>query len=429
MPVSETNTTEMGPGIPAPKDRQWTARVVRLVRRPLLYLLLTAIGLVLFTPFILAFLGTFKSDAEIIAWPPSFLPAEWLFENWPKLFSTDFGGRPRPEGATSLGLMAGMLVFFGAFLLGGMSSETKGRGVPRRIGLPAAIGLAFLVGAMAAWYVGLGFDGRLLQLTVGAAFFVIALIGVGVLAMSEPDWGRVLLAMVAALLLGGLTTVLFEVFAVIAGGGRFSRWLYNTALLSTVRAFIMVLFSAMAAYAFARLRFPGRNFIFAFMLASMMIPGAVTLIPAFIVIAKMQWVNTAYSLVIPSLVNAFGIFLLTQFFKAIPRELEESAFIDGASFFQIFNTIVLPLAKPALLTLFILQFQGMWNDFLTPLLYLNTPDMWVLNVALSVFQQQYTAAWNITLVGAMVNAIVPLTMFFAFSRYYIEGVSYAGLKG
>jgi multiple sugar transport system permease protein len=81
------------------------------------------------------------------------------------------------------------------------------------------------------------------------------------------------------------------------------------------------------------------------------------------------------------------------------------------------------------LTLFILQFQAMWNDFLTPLLYLNTPDMWVLNVALSVFQQQYTAAWNITLVGAMVNAIVPLTLFFAFSRYYIEGVGYAGLKG
>ena len=235
--------------------------------------------------------------------------------------------------------------------------------------------------------------------------------------------------MVGAMILGFATVLLFEVLAGVAGGGRFVRWLYNTALLSTVRAFIMVLFSAMAAYAFARLRFPGRNFIFGFMLASMMIPGAVTLIPAFIVIAKMQWINTAYSLVIPSLVNAFGIFLLTQFFKAIPRELEESAFIDGASYFQIFRYIVLPLAKPALLTLFILQFQAMWNDFLTPLLYLNTPDMWVLNVALSVFQQQYTAAWNITLVGAMVNAIVPLTLFFAFSRYYIEGVGYAGLKG
>lgn len=401
----------------------------RRIRKPLFYLLLVAISVVLFTPFILAFLGTFKSDAEIIAWPPSFFPAEWLWENWPTLFRTDFGGLPRPEGVTSLGLMAGMLVFFAGFLVMGTSSATKDRGMSPKIGLVLAIALAIVVGLATAFYVGLGFDGLMLQITIGISFTAIALIGVGILAMSSPDWGRVLLAMVAAIVLGAVATVLFEVGATIAGGGRFGRWLYNTALLSTVRAFIMVLFSAMAAYAFARLRFPGRKFIFAFMIASMMIPGAVTLIPAFIVIAKLQWVNTAYSLVIPSLVNAFGIFLLTQFLKAIPRELEESAFIDGASFFQIFRLIVLPLAKPALLTLFILQFQAMWNDFLTPLLYLNTPDMWVLNVALSVFQQNYTAAWNITLVGAMVNAVVPLTMFFAFSRYYIEGVSYAGLKG
>ena len=191
----------------------------------------------------------------------------------------------------------------------------------------------------------------------------------------------------------------------------------------------MVIFSSMAAYAFARLRFPGKNFIFGFMLATMMIPGAVKLIPEFIVIAKMGWLNTSYGLVMPKLVDAFGIFLLTQFLKSIPRDLEESALIDGASYFQIYSYVVMPLAKPALLTLFILQFQGMWNDFLTPLLYLNTPDRWVLNVALSVFQQQYRAQWNLTLVGAMVNGAVPLTMFFFFSRYYIEGVSYSGLKG
>ncbi len=429
MSPTDTIVAEVDSTVPPPTAPPRRSQVGKRVRRVLFYLLLIFIGIILFTPFILAFLGTFKSDAEIIAWPPSFFPKEWLFENWPKLFSTDFGGNPRPEGVTSLGLMAGLLVFFAGFLVGGTSSETKGRGVPRIIGLPAAIGLAILTGVGVAFYIGLGFDGRMLQVTVGISFTLIALIGVGILAISEPDWGRVLIAMVGAMILGFATVLLFEVLAGIAGGGRFVRWLYNTALLSTVRAFIMVLFSAMAAYAFARLRFPGRNFIFGFMLASMMIPGAVTLIPAFIVIAKMQWINTAYSLVIPSLVNAFGIFLLTQFFKAIPRELEESAFIDGASYFQIFRYIVLPLAKPALLTLFILQFQAMWNDFLTPLLYLNTPDMWVLNVALSVFQQQYTAAWNITLVGAMVNAIVPLTLFFAFSRYYIEGVGYAGLKG
>jgi multiple sugar transport system permease protein len=165
------------------------------------------------------------------------------------------------------------------------------------------------------------------------------------------------------------------------------------------------------------------------MLSTMMIPTAVTLIPAYIVIAKLNWVNTAYSLVIPNLADAFGIFLLTQFLKAIPRDLEEAALIDGASFFQIYKDVVLPLARPALLTLFIIQFQGMWNDFLVPLLYLNTPDMWVLNVALSVFRQNYTEQWNLVLVGAMINALIPLVMFFFFSRYYIEGVSYAGVKG
>jgi multiple sugar transport system permease protein len=247
--------------------------------------------------------------------------------------------------------------------------------------------------------------------------------------MSRPDWGRVLLAMGVALVVGLMVMLLFEQLAVWAGGGRFLRWLFNTALLSVIRAFVMLIFCSMAAYAFARLSFPGKALIFNLMLASMMIPGAVTLIPNYVLIAKLGWVNTAYALIFPSVVNAFGIFMLTQFLKAVPRELEEAAFIDGASYFQIYKDVVLPLARPALLTLFILQFQAMWNDFLAPLLYLNTPDMWMLNVALSVFQQTYKAQWNLTLVGAMINAAVPLTMFFFFSRYYIEGVSYAGVKG
>ena len=103
--------------------------------------------------------------------------------------------------------------------------------------------------------------------------------------------------------------------------------------------------------------------------------------------------------------------------------------MDGASYFQIYKDIILPLARPALLTLFILQFQSMWNDFLTPLLYLNTADMWLLNVGLQVFQQQYASQMNLVLVGAMVNAIPVIILFYAFSKYYIEGVSYAGVKG
>lgn len=415
---------------PASAIRLTTALIGRRISRALLYVLLITIGLILFTPFILAFLGTFKTDAEIIAWPPRLLPSKWLVENWIKLWNTDFGGLPRPEGATSLGLVTGLFAFFGVFILAGLSSEEKGRGLRRALGLPMSVLLALLAGWGSAFYLGLRFDApTILKWTTGTSVSLFALIGVAILAMSRPDWGRVLLAMGGALFVGAVVTLIFERAAIAAGGGRFYRWLFNVALLSVVRAFMMLIFCSMAAFAFARLRFPGRDLIFNFMLASMMIPGAVTLIPKFVVIAKMEWVNTAYSLIIPSVVDAFGIFLLTQFLKAVPRDLEEAALIDGASYFQIYTNVVLPLARPALLTLFILQFQAMWNDFLTPLLYLNTPDMWVLNVALSVFQQQYKARWNITLVGAMINAVVPLTMFFFFSQYYIEGISYAGLKG
>ncbi len=409
------------------------ARISHWFGRVVIYALLITVGLILFMPFILALLGSFKTNAEIIAWPPTFLPSTWQVSNWSELWNTDVGGLPRPAGAISLGLSAGLFVFFVLFLLVGLSTAgEKQKSLSRAVGLPLSLALAVLAGVGSALYLRVRLGGQtdaILLWTVGIAVTIFALIGIGILAMSNPNWSRVLVAMVGALAIGLVVTFVFERLAIQAGGGRFVRWLFNTALLSVIRAFVMVIFCSMAAYAFARMRFPGKSLIFNFMLASMMIPGAVTLIPKYVLIAKLGWVNTAYALIFPSIVDAFGIFMLTQFLKAVPRELEEAAFIDGASYFQIYKDVVLPLARPALLTLFILQFQGMWNDFLPPLLYLNTPDMWVMNVALSVFQQEYKAEWNLTLAGAMVNAIVPLTIFFFFSRYYIEGVSYAGVKG
>lgn len=426
MTTSATTAPQVGSLQPVERN----AVLARRLNRLLLYGLLVLIGLVLFTPFILAFLGTFKTDAEIVAWPPRLLPTRWLVENWPRLFNTDLGGIPRAEGYTSLGLVAGMTAFFLTFLGIGLSSEERGKGMPRVAGLALTIGLAVMAGVGSALYL----TARRVPrdetvITAGIAIAIFAGIAVGILAMSRPDWRRAFISMLISLLVGAAITLIVERLAIFAGGGRFYRWFFNIALLATVRAFVMVIFCSMAAYAFARMHFPGRDGLFNFMLATMMIPGAVTLIPGYIVIARLGWVNTAFSLVFPSLVDAFGIFMLAQFLKAVPRDLEEAAFIDGASYFQIYKDVVLPLARPALLTLFIIQFQGMWNDFLIPLLYLNTPDMWVMNVALSVFQQNYKAQWNITLVGAMINAIVPLTMFFFFSRYYIEGVSYAGVKG
>ncbi|NLE83407.1 MAG: carbohydrate ABC transporter permease [Chloroflexi bacterium] len=268
------------------------------------YLLLILIGIIMLMPFIMAFLGTVKTDQEILAYPPKFFPEVWHWENWARVWNTDLGA-----------------------------------------------------------------------------------------------------------------------------GGTFPRWLFNTAFLSVTVAVAQAIFGSMAAYAFSRLKFAGRDFVFNFMLATMMIPGAVTLIPAYVLMTKLQLINSYWSLILPGLVSAGSIFTLTSFFRAIPSDLEEAAVIDGATHMQIFRTVIMPLAKPAILTVLILQFQGMWNSFLQPLLYLNSPDKYVLNVALSIFQQQYKSQWNLTLVGAMFNAIPVLILFFIFSRYYIEGVAYAGIKG
>jgi multiple sugar transport system permease protein len=353
-----------------------------------------------------------------------------MVENWPELFTTDLGGAPRLEGSTSIGLIVGLFAFYVTFLLTAMTNQQEGKGLSRKIGLPVCLLLVFAAGFGVNFYLGSAFDASLvLRVSTSVAIVLLMLIALGIIAMSEPEWGRVVLSMAGSILVAGLVTWLISQLAIAAGGGRFMRWFFNTALLSVVRAFLVLIFSSMSAYAFARLRFPGKNLIFGFMLASMMLPGAVTLIPAYILIAKLGWINKFYSLVFPGIVVAFGIFLLTQFLKAVPKDLEEAATMDGASYFQIYKDVILPLARPALLTLFILQFQAMWNDYLSPLLYLNTPDMWVLNVALEVFKQQYSSKMNLVLVGAMVNAIPVLLLFFVFSKYYIEGVSYAGVKG
>jgi ABC-type glycerol-3-phosphate transport system permease component len=353
----------VGPPSSKPKKR----KIGKHIRVSLRYLLLALLGLAVFIPFILAFLGTFKTGAEIIAFPPSFLPDSWLVENWAELFTTDLGGAPRPEGSTSIGLIVGLFAFSATFLLTAMTNQQEGKGLPLKIGLPICLLLVAGAGLGVFFYLGNAFDASLvLKLTTAGAIVTLMLIALGIIAMSEPEWGRVVLSMAGSILVAALVTWLFNQLAISSGGGRFLRWFFNTALLSVVRAFLQLIFCSMAAYAFARLKFPGRNFIFGFMLASMMLPGAVTLIPSYILIAKLGWINKFYSLVFPGIIVAFGIFLLTQFLKAVPRDLEEAAMMDGASYFQIYKDVILPLARPALLTLFILQFQAMWNDYLTP---------------------------------------------------------------
>ncbi|GAC1551000.1 MAG: carbohydrate ABC transporter permease [Herpetosiphon sp.] len=289
-----------------PAPRQANAKTSRNIGTAIRYTLLVLIGLLLFLPFILAFLGTFKSSAEVVAFPPKIFPTTWHPENWARAWGVEIQG---------------------------------------------------------------------------------------------------------------------------AGANIFARWFFNSFWLAILNTATSLFLNSLAAYAFARMDFPFKNVIFAFMIATMAIPGAITLIPGYVFFSKLHWVNTYWPLIVPKIVGAFGIFLLTQFFKSIPKELEEAATVDGASRFRTYWTIVLPMARPALITLAIISFQGSWNDFQGPLLFLRTPKNMTLTVGLGYFQGLYTIDWASILVGSMFNAIPILVLFFIFNKYYMQSGNLSGLAG
>ncbi len=224
----------------------------------------------------------------------------------------------------------------------------------------------------------------------------------------------------------------------------FPRWILNSGLVSTTVALAQVLFCAMAGYAFARLNFPGKALLFNAMLVSMMLPGVVTLIPKFLVIGPGPFRNlviagvkipTGFGLIdtlagvaLPSLVSAFGVFMMTQFYKSIPRELEEAAMMDGASRFGTFFRVILPISQTQLLTLGLLTFQGAWNAFMDPLVILKTPENFTLPLGLNWFRGQYFTLYSIVLAGSLFNTLPILVLFFAFQRYFVQGIAQTGSK-
>jgi multiple sugar transport system permease protein len=208
----------------------------------------------------------------------------------------------------------------------------------------------------------------------------------------------------------------------------FPRWFLNSCGLAAITVVIKLLSCSMAGYAFARLRFPGSKIFFWATLATMMIPGTVTLVPNYCLMARLGWTNTYLPLIIPGISDAFGVFLMTQFFKTIPRAYEDAARIDGATWFTIFRKVMLPLARPALVALAIFKFQGSWNDFLGPLIYLNTPSKFTLPLGLNFFKGQYFHFWELILAGSMFNAVPMLIIFLIFQRYFIKGIAVGGVK-
>lgn len=204
----------------------------------------------------------------------------------------------------------------------------------------------------------------------------------------------------------------------------------NTMLVISLPCLIGLFTSALAANAFARLRFPAKNLLFMMLLATMMIPGVVTMIPTFILFKNIGWVDSWMPLIIPGMFGAAAaVFFLRQFFMTIPMELEDAAKMDGLNPFQIFIRIMLPLSKPALVTQGIFGFLAGYNDFLGPLIYINTTEKYTLQLVLASFQGFYNAQWTYIMAGSVLALIPTILLFFFAQRYFVEGITMTGMKG
>jgi multiple sugar transport system permease protein len=214
--------------------------------------------------------------------------------------------------------------------------------------------------------------------------------------------------------------------------GDFPRWTFNSFAYSIVTMLSRLLFDALAGYALARLRFPGREAVFLGIVGTMMIPGILLLIPRFIILKQLGLIGTFQGVMLPLMADAFGIFLMKQFFEAIPTEIEEAARVDGASRFVTFFRVILPMSTPALTALAIFSFQGAWNEFLTPLIVVaGEKSLYNLPLGLALLRgfagSQFR--WDTFLAGSIVTTLPMAIVFLVFQRFFIEGVSYTGLKG
>lgn len=209
----------------------------------------------------------------------------------------------------------------------------------------------------------------------------------------------------------------------------FDIFILNSVIVAVLVTLGQLATCSLGAYAFARLNFPGRDKLFVLYLATMMVPFQVIMIPLFVLMREFRWIDTYPALIVPMIFSAYGTFLLRQFFKTIPHELEDAAKIDGCSYFRIYWNIMLPLSKPALATLGIFVFMWSWNNFLWPLLITNSLTMKTLPLGLAYFLGQYTIYWNLLMVGATIALVPVLVLFFLTQRFFIQGITLTGLKG
>lgn len=220
----------------------------------------------------------------------------------------------------------------------------------------------------------------------------------------------------------------FENYLSAFDAAPFGRYYLNSVFVAAAVTVGQLITCSMAAFAFARLKFWGRDVLFFIFLGTMMIPYNVTMIPSFMVLYWLGWVDTYQALIVPGLASAFGTFLLRQFFITIPRELEEAAYIDGASKFQVLKKIIIPLSKPALATLAIFTFMGAFNDFIWALIVINSEEMRTVQLGLAIFRDRYITQWDLLMAGS-VTAVMPILIVFFFAqKYFIKGITLSGIK-
>ena len=228
----------------------------------------------------------------------------------------------------------------------------------------------------------------------------------------EPQWGNYAVALSAERM-------------------NFGRQLVNTLIIVYANLVGQVFSAALVAFGFARLKFPGRDVLFFLMLSTMMLPGVATLIPIYVLYKNLGWIDTFLPLTVPAFFGggAFYIFLLRQFFLTLPKELEEAARMDGATSWDVFWRIFLPLSKPALATVAIFSFMAHWNDFVGPLIYLRSPSNYTLALGLSTFQGLYSTDYQYLMAASIVVVSPVILLFFLAQRYFVQGIVLTGMKG
>lgn len=216
----------------------------------------------------------------------------------------------------------------------------------------------------------------------------------------------------------------------VVGQFPFEVFAFNSFKIASLGTLGQLISTSLAAYAFARMDFPGRNVLFVAVLATLMIPSHVTMIPTFLLFNKLGWLNTHYPLIVPAWFGgAFGTFLVRQFFRTIPIDYSDAAAIDGANHLDIFTSIYLPLAKPVLATLALFTFMNHWNEFLLPVIYLTDQSKMTLTVGLSFFQLQFNTLYHYLMAGTVLSTIPIFILFIVLQQYFVRGIVMSGLKG